>query len=328
MLHQVSPIAILAATAAILPTIVSADGPLASNKRGLCFTPNDTTRADDSIWPPALSWYYNYKPLPEPKYKDIPQSEFEFVPMLWGAPEKKGDTSFVTTIKDLIKSGVNITNILSFNEPDAPYSWGGSHLDPVTAAQVWVDNIKPLSDMGLRVGLPACTGGRDGLPWLETFVRECSALVSTGSRKENCTFDFVTIHWYGNFDGLASHMGQYAAAFPNKTMWITEYNFADQSLEDTQAFYKISAEYFDRLDFVERYSLFGAFRSDVSNVGPNAAMLSNDGRLTDIGAWYLGREATGVKPTDGQSVSAAGRQNMPRTMAYLFGAVAIAWALS
>ncbi len=85
-------------------------------------------------------------------------------------------------------------------------------------------------------------------------------------------------------------------------MWITEYNFNDQDLATTQSFYNISAEYFDRLEYVERYSLFGAFRSDVSNVGPNAAMLSRGGELTDIGAWYLGRSATGVHPTPGAAL--------------------------
>lgn len=44
------------------------------------------------------------------------------------------------------------------------------------------------------------------------------------------------------------------------------------------------------------YSYFGAFRSDVSNVGPNAAMLSQDGKLTDIGSWYMGGVATNVVP--------------------------------
>lgn len=77
---------------------------------------------------------------------------------------------------------------------------------------------------------------------------------------------------------------------------MTEYNLAHASLAETQAFYNISAEYMDRLEEVERYSLFGAFRSDVSNVGPNAAMLTADGQLTDIGNWYLGRQAAGVNP--------------------------------
>lgn len=47
---------------------------------------------------------------------------------------------------------------------------------------------------------------------------------------------------------------------------------------------------------VTRYAYFGAFRSDVSNVGPNAAMLTQDGKLTDIGSWYLGGEATNNIP--------------------------------
>jgi hypothetical protein len=104
-------------------------------------------------------------------------------------------------------------------------------------------------------------------------------------------------------------------------MWITEYNLANQDLATTQAFYNTSAEYFDRLDFVERYSYFGAFRSDVSNVGPNAAMLSNNGSLTDIGAWYLGRQATGIKPTQGSS----GFRSLPQSgLALLSALLAVA----
>lgn len=48
--------------------------------------------------------------------------------------------------------------------------------------------------------------------------------------------------------------------------------------------------------YVAKYAYFGAFRSDVSNVGPDAAMLTQKGELTDIGAWYLGEAATGNVP--------------------------------
>jgi hypothetical protein len=82
---------------------------------------------------------------------------------------------------------------------------------------------------------------------------------------------------------------------------VTEYNFDNQDLQSTQEFFNMSADYMDRLTYLERYSFFGAFRSDASNVGPNASMLSSGGQLTDIGAWYLGRTATGVSPTDTKS---------------------------
>lgn len=47
-----------------------------------------------------------------------------------------------------------------------------------------------------------------------------------------------------------------------------------------------------RYRIITHYSYFGAFRSDVSNVGPNSAMLTQKGQLSDIGSWYLGRQAT------------------------------------
>jgi hypothetical protein len=85
--------------------------------------------------------------------------------------------------------------------------------------------------------------------------------------------------------------------YPNTSLWITEYAFSHQALAPSQEFFKMSAEYFDRMESVERYSYFGSFRSDISNVGANAAMLDAKGQLTDIGAWYLGRAATGNIPS-------------------------------
>ncbi|EOO00167.1 putative glycoside catalytic core protein [Phaeoacremonium minimum UCRPA7] len=291
------PVAIVATTLAILPA-ASADS---SSKRGLCFVPNAKWPQDNYIWtrsPSDLTWYYNYGPSPSPVYNNLTQQDFEFVPMLWGAPSDVNDTTFLTTVKNLVDQGTNITNVLTFNEPDMATS-GGSSVDPSFGAQVWVNNIIPLQEMGIRVGLPAPTGGWGGLPWLRQFLGNCSELISDGQKtKKNCTYDFVGVHWYGNFEGLASHLGEYAAAFPNTSMWVTEYNMDNQALEYTQWFYNASADYMDKLDYVERYSLFGAFRSSVSNVGPNATMLSAGGQLTDIGAWYLGEQATGVKPTD------------------------------
>lgn len=57
--------------------------------------------------------------------------------------------------------------------------------------------------------------------------------------------------------------------------------------------------------YITHYSYFGSFRSSVSNVGPNAAMLTEKGKLTDIGSWYLGGSATGNKPR-----GAAGRNTI------------------
>lgn len=95
--------------------------------------------------------------------------------------------------------------------------------------------------------------------------------------------------------------------WPGVEIWVTEYAFAHQSLSATQSFYNQSADWLDKSDFIGRYSYFGAFRSDESNVGPNAVFLNNDGELTDLGAWYLGFDATGVEPQSGRATG-VGRQ--------------------
>jgi hypothetical protein len=305
---------------ALLPLalLVRADdlSPLRSSKRGLCFVPNDATPQDNYIWPRSpsdLTWYYNYGSTPSPVYNNVSQSAFEFVPMLFGAPTNpSSDTSFLDTITGLINGGnnkVNISHVLTFNEPDGSTSSGGSNIDPSVAAQVWVKQIIPLQKLGLKVGLPACTGGDGGIPWTDSFLSECSKLISSDGNTKNCTYDFVTLHWYGNFEGLASHIGQWYGKY-NSTIWITEFNYDNQDLATTQQFFNSSLDYFDRLDYVERYSIFGAFRSSVSNVGQNAALLSSGGSLTDMGAWYLGEQGTGILPNGGHTMRVPSKGQM------------------
>lgn len=202
----------LALTLALTTTAVATR----SSKRGLVFTPDSRWPQDNYIWPRApsdLTWYYNYGAEPSPVYSNVSQAAFEFVPMLWGAPSDLSDTAFLTTVQTLISSKrINISHVMTFNEPDGSSQYGGSNVQPSAAAQVWVNNIIPLQQLGVKAGLPACTGGWGGVPWLAQFLGNCSALISTGDSTKNCTYDFVPIHWYGNFEGLASHIGTYVAA--------------------------------------------------------------------------------------------------------------------
>ena len=281
------------------------------DKRGLVFVPNEEFPEDNNIWiqdGSAISWYYNYQSLPSPAFADKSQDEFAFVPMMWGVDANNPeDTTFLNDVKDLIDGGRNITHVLGFNEPDAPNSWGGSDVRPAVAAKAWVANFEPLAELGVKLGLPGCTGGWDSLPWLRQFLGNCSEIISDGSEEKNCTWDFVPVHWYDNFEGLASHIGERRAEWPGAEVWITEYALANNDLAPTQEYFNQTLDYFDKEDYIGGYTYFGAFRSDVSNVGPNAVFLNNDGELTDIGSFYLGSGATGIDPQSGDGDSAAGR---------------------
>ncbi|KAI6914121.1 glycoside hydrolase family 128 protein [Hortaea werneckii] len=280
---------LLSLVAASLPLALAQDDSLTSSKRGLCYVDPEENTQDTDIWDASdsdLTWYYNYEASPT---DGIDESKLQFVPMIWGLPDSDTSMAFYNTVRGLMQQGYNITYVLGFNEPDGCSS-GGSCIAAEDAAAAWIREIEPLKDEGVLLGAPAVTGSPMGFTWLENFYNACDG---------NCTTHFIPVHWYGNFEGLASHMGQVNGTYPNMTMWVTEYACADCELDEAQQFYNMSADYFDRLDYVTHYSYFGAFRSDVSNVGKNAAMLTQKGELTDIGAWYLGQEATGNKPKGG-----------------------------
>lgn len=100
---------------------------------------------------------------------------------------------------------MKIPNILTFNEPDLS-AHGGSNVNPAYGAQVWVNNITPPRRMCIRAGLPVPTGSSYGLSWLGQFLGNCSRIIG-----QHCAYDFVTLHLYDPFEGLASQMGEYVA---------------------------------------------------------------------------------------------------------------------
>ncbi|KAF2115439.1 glycosyl hydrolase catalytic core-domain-containing protein [Lophiotrema nucula] len=268
-----------AAVLAIAPLAISTS----SSKRGLCYVPSSKYPQDDKIWTDTpgsdLSWYYNYQSEPSSSYKN---SDMEFVPMLWGASDSDTGTPFLDSVKAQINGGANISYVLGFNEPDGTAATGGSAVPAELAASTWIAQIEPLKELGVKLGAPAVTGAPNGFTWLQDFFTACDG---------GCTPDFIPVHWYGNFEGMASHVGQVMGTYPNMTVWVTEWGFPNQKLEATQEYYNMSSEWFDRMENITHYSYFGAFRSDVSNVGPNSALLTQNGKLTDIGSWYLGGAA-------------------------------------
>lgn len=206
--------------------------------------------------------------------------------MLWGAPEDPAnDMTFYNTVKGLVSQGFNISYVLGFNEPDGCAS-GGSCVTAATAAQVWKKQFEPLKrDFGIKLGAPAVTGAPTGFTWLQNFFTECAALVQSSgnstSNETSCEVDFIPAHWYGNFEGLASHLGQVNGTYPNiSATWVTEFAYADGTLEQSESFANSSFEYLDRISYMQRYSYFGAFRSDVSNVSRPITSTNEETLLT------------------------------------------------
>lgn len=163
-MRSFTPLSLLA-----LPLALAQDAVLTSSKRGLVYVQTENP-SDDHFWTTNsdLTWYYNYMATPTSAFD---HTKLQFVPMLWGAANDGGN--FYTTVKGLKDGGMNISYVLGFNEPDGCVS-GGSCVDPVTAAQVWMKQIQPLSDLGIKLGAPAMTGSPSGFNWLQTFFSAVS----------------------------------------------------------------------------------------------------------------------------------------------------------
>lgn len=228
----------LAASLVWIPSILSQDlVEPTSPKRGVAYVGGGKSE-DDWYWDgpeSELSWYYNWQAYPTP---DIDE-KLEFVPMLWGE-DTAGDlpNSFYNVVKGLIDSGREINYVLGFNEPDGCKD-GGSCIDADVAAEMWIEEIEPLKDLDLKLGAPAVTGSPRGLAWLQDFYTACDG---------GCTTDFMPVHWYGNFEGMASYIGEVNATYQNMTMWVTEFGFPNEDLDTTQTFFNQSITYLDRLE--------------------------------------------------------------------------------
>jgi hypothetical protein len=138
-----------------------------------------------------------------------------------------------------------------------------------------------------------------------------------------------TYPWHPQLGGRGIHDKKKAnedRRWPGAEVWITEYALANNDLAPTQEYFNQTLDYFDKEDYIGGYTYFGAFRSDVSNVGPNAVFLNNDGELTDIGSFYLGSGATGIDPQSGDGDSAAGRPSA-RAGALFAGLVGVVGAV-
>ncbi|KAM7214395.1 Glycosyl hydrolase catalytic core domain containing protein [Rhypophila decipiens] len=278
-------------------------------KRGIAFTPNENWPDDDRYWAEAaekgaVSWYYNFGWQASAAYQSVPQSTFEFVPMMWGAGTANGtDSYFAGNISDVIDKGRAISHVMTFSHPDGTAEDGGPVIKPRIAARSWVNNAVPLQQKGVKVGLPIVG---DPYNWVTPFLANCSDILNKtagkkdGEAKPECKFDFIPITSYGDMAVLEDRVATFANAFPGVPIWLIEYGFNDQDLPKTQKFFNESLAFVEASKSVERYAWFGACRSIVSNVGPNAAMLNPYGELTDIGSWYLGGNATGLEaiPTD------------------------------
>ncbi|KUI54305.1 Alkali-sensitive linkage protein 1 [Cytospora mali] len=281
----------------LVTSVISQELALPS-KPGLAYIDSHEDDIDLLLSPKSsISWYYTWSMYPT---ADI-NSTIPFVPLVHGLD----DASSINSIADLPATS---THLLTFNEPDGTTSTGGSSISPSDAAQAYINDIVPLrtsSSRSWKISHPAVTGSDQGLAWLREFNAACWEIDSSNG----CPTDFVALHWYGDFAGLASWLGTLRQYYVSNStsgaidtdslqFWITEMALPKQSEDETAAMMNQSMSYLDGLDYVQAYAWYGAFRKGAdadSYTGDNVALFNKKGALTDVGALYLGGKKEGFK---------------------------------
>ncbi|KAF9486394.1 hypothetical protein BDN70DRAFT_869912 [Pholiota conissans] len=253
-------------------------------KRGLGFAgsvPGDIINANQTN--SVISWQYNWASIP-PDY--LATSNIPYIPMQWGSA---GASDFSTEAQNQ-----GAKTILTFNEPDFVNE---ANMDPIDAANIWMQFIEPMKSLGIRLGGPAVTASSTGRPWLLSFLAACT----------NCTIDFLPLHWYGEgIEGFMGYIFDVHANFPQYPVWITEYADTSGNLTEVIDFLNQTITTLDTLDWVERYAWFGYFRPR-TNVNYN--FLSEDGSLTTLGQLYLEANTIHTEPLPSGAVGATNTQN-------------------
>ncbi|KAF2194695.1 glycoside hydrolase family 128 protein [Zopfia rhizophila CBS 207.26] len=300
-----------------------------NTKRGIAYLGN-THKSDNSLLLSSsspLSWYYNWSPYPATEQIPL-DSPLEFTPLVHGIDDAESSQT-QHQIKSLPRSSMHI---LTFNEPDGDKDSGGSDIDPEDAARAYIEHIVPYHTSNSRGGRtwnishPSVTRSPRGLDWLRQFNLSCYKI----DEENGCPTDFIAAHWYGAFDGLASWLGTldefYNANRSDDTarlkIWITEMALPQANTHDTVNMMNQTLPYLEKLEYVEKYAWFGAFRTDDANewTGDGVALFDDDGGLTKLGALYMGGEVNGFEEGDKGN---AGTANLVKVNAGLLWVLAM-----
>ncbi len=267
---------------AIVPAAppVATPGVTKSAKRGIAYDLASTT--DFAALAPGVSWWYNWASKPNVAAPANTRATYgmDYIPMLWN------DNFDAVAVETYLLAHPDIKYLLLMNEPNLTDQ---ANLTPAAAAAVWPRYESVAAHTGVKLVGPTVTWGtmpgfQDPVVWLDAFYTAYRA----ANANRDPRIDYLAFHWYdyglgGQLDRLAKY---------GKPYWVTEFanwhSAADGAQIDTldkqkRQMQDMVATCEQRTD-VFRYAWFtGRWSPD-----PHfTSLLAADGRLTELGQYYL-----------------------------------------
>lgn len=190
-----------------------------------------------------IMWYHHWQ---DTRVAELDNLGFDYVPTFWG-PTKWDRWN---AVKSELNQGPLPKYMLAFNEPDVQ---GQSDIGPKAAAKLWMQELKPWADKGVKVGSPQVCWN---MQWLEQFMSEC--------KKRGCNISFIALHWYGSwqdFDKFTNWISSVHDAF-GLPIWITEYGITQASggtQKQIKHFHIKAVEWMRAQGYVQRSAWLGGF---------------------------------------------------------------------
>lgn len=269
-----------------------------STKKGVAswwYAANDPNKDVSVLKKVGTSWVYNWGTSKEIAQK-AQNENIEYVPMLWGQWDVSD--SKIAELKEGKENGL-YKNLLAFNEPDLSDQ---SNMTVEKALELW----PRLEETGLRLGSPAGAAAEDA--WVADFMEK--------AKEKGYRVDFLTVHVYQDFTHPES-VNQLKAALERLyakyqiPIWITEIGNVDVSTQwwGYQLYEPMShvnavkyitdmGNMLESLDFVERYSWFVDYSSNITGTEYTRLFDVSTNELTPEGEAYKAIGKADDKPIE------------------------------
>ena len=206
-----------------------------------------------------VAWHYSYNP-DDPYYMTTHDAS-NFVPMHW----------CISTLNATVPSYVDTSYMMGFNEPNNLHN---CNKDAAVVAAAWAVVMQKWPSS--KLVSPATAG--DGIPWLDAFFGNCSALYGS----KGCNIYAVAVHDYTcDAKTLISYLESVHSRY-GKPVWLTEWSCGDGAQgkpeSDHLKYMKAAVPLLDAASFVERYAWMSAS-------SPNRGLVAG-GKLTAVGELY------------------------------------------
>lgn len=268
----VEPTVTVASTVSVLP--IPSSKPTTGSKRGILASGADqdalVSAFDNST---KITWLCNWYSAPPGNLG----SHIEFVPQDYG---KESNTApkyeWTTNAKKAIASGAKY--FLGFGEPEAPDTpTMHTNMNPQDAVTLFMSDLQPYAEQGIKVGAPAVLQPDPDLKWLKQFLGLCDTA--------GCKISFIAIHWVWSatpsqrVQDFKDTVNNVIAMANGKPVWVDNFQ-ASGTNEEQQQWLSQVLPWLETNNAVERYAYLSPDRST------GTGFLNADGSMSSLGEFY------------------------------------------